>query len=275
MTAAPRIFCIPATAAPIVAVLRRGPSRWYHVGRWNVETWKYEPGAWFKGRLFPQKCDLSPDGRWLAYSAQKTSARWPAKSIYEGISRLPWLHALAAWEAGTTYTRGIRFEIGAMSSDLGPPDVGDATPCLQRYGLRVNRAFQFAVERRRGWSETAESPPRDPKDLWDEWRNVRMSKPQPGGSALLEVEGSYAAFRDSHDQRDPPCYSIVQDGDVEILEMAQWADWTMSGILLLATREGRLQAQEWKSGTRRIVFEYDLATLEPDPSPAPEWALDW
>jgi hypothetical protein len=31
----PRIFCIPASRAAIVAVLRRGPTAWYHVGRWD------------------------------------------------------------------------------------------------------------------------------------------------------------------------------------------------------------------------------------------------
>lgn len=133
MLPAPRIFCIPATAAPIVAVLRRGPSRWVHVGRWNIATWTYEPGAWFRGRLFPQKCDLSPDGRWLACVAQKTSARWPAGTVYEAISRLPWLHALAAWEAGTTYTRGMHFDGEAGVCSPGKPDVGDVAPCLARY----------------------------------------------------------------------------------------------------------------------------------------------
>lgn len=274
-TAAPRLFCIPATASPIVAVLRRGPSQWYHVGSWNVEEWTYEPGAWFKGRLFPQKCDLSPDGRWLAYSAQKPSARWPAKTIYEGISRLPWLHALAAWEAGSTYTRGIRFDGEAGTSDLGAPDVGDATACLQRFGLRVIRAQQFAVERRRGWVETEDTPPRDPQDMWDEKRTVRMSKSQPSGSAILEVEGSYAAFRDNPQIRDPACYSVVERGEIQVLEGAQWADWAASGVLLSVTLAGTLEAQEWRNGPKGKIFERDLAALQPAPAAPPAWALEW
>jgi len=272
---APRIFCIPATAAPIVAVLRRGPSPWYHVGRWNVEEWTYEPGAWLRGRLFPQKCDVSPDGRWLAYSAQKHSARWPAGTIYEAISRLPWLHALAAWEAGSTYTRGFRFDAETMTSDLGPPDVGDVTPCLERYGLRINRAHQFAVERRRGWTETEDSASRHPGDLWDEKRRVRMSKPQPSGFAVLEVEGSYAAFRDNPGLREPPCYGVVEEGDVSPLEEAQWADWSASGVLLVATLAGRLEAHEWGGGAKSKIFEEDLAALTPAPEAAPQWASEW
>lgn len=272
---APRIFCIPATASPILAVLSRGPSRWYHVGLWNVEAWTYEPGAWFKGRLFPQKCDLSPDGRWLAYSAHQPAARWPAGTIYEAISRLPWLHALAAWEAGTTYTRGIRFDAEATTSDLGAPDIGDATACLRQYGLRLNRARQFAVERRRGWVETEDSGSRDPKDIWDEKRTVRMSKVQPTGSAILQVEGAYAAFRENPDARTPASYSIVEQGEIEVLDGIQWADWTATGILLTATIQGSLEAHEWTDGVTRKVYEHDLAGLQPVPALPPEWALEW
>ena len=61
----PRLFGIPAARAPIVAVLRRGPSDWSHVGRWDVARGLYEPGAWIRSNLYPQRCDLSPDGRLL------------------------------------------------------------------------------------------------------------------------------------------------------------------------------------------------------------------
>ena len=64
---APRIFGIPATEAPVVALIRRGPSDWCHVGRWDVETMDFQPGSWLRGTIYPQRCDLSPDGRWLCY----------------------------------------------------------------------------------------------------------------------------------------------------------------------------------------------------------------
>ena len=63
----PRIFCIPALKAPIIAVIRRGPSAWCHLGKWDVDRLAYEPGGWIKANLYPQRCDLSPDGRWFCY----------------------------------------------------------------------------------------------------------------------------------------------------------------------------------------------------------------
>ena len=79
---APRIFGIPATDAPVVAVIRRGPSDWCHVGRWDVEAMDFQPGSWLRGTIYPQRCDLSPDGRWLCYFTLKAGARWSAGATY-------------------------------------------------------------------------------------------------------------------------------------------------------------------------------------------------
>jgi hypothetical protein len=49
---APRIYCIPATRAPVAAVLARGPSDWVRLGRWDVEHDEYEHGAWLAGTVF-------------------------------------------------------------------------------------------------------------------------------------------------------------------------------------------------------------------------------
>lgn len=274
MTTRPRIFCIPATRAPIVAVLRRGPSDWCLVGRWHLEPPRFEAGAWFRGTLYPQKCDLSPDGRWLAYSAMKHPADWEAGNIYEAISRLPWLHALAAWGAGTTYTRGIHFTDEAGTSSLGAPDVGDAAPCLARFGLAPNRAWQFAVERRRGWREAPDSEPRRPNDMWDEQRSARMLKAQPQGDAELRVEGSWGAFRDSPQMREGVRYTLVLDGHNRALD-AQWADWDANGRLLVATFAGRLQIRVPEGDDVVPAFDADLAALTPDPQTPPAWAREW
>lgn len=271
----PRIFCIPATRAPVVAVLCRGPTEWYHVGRWDLAALRYEAGAWIRATLYPQKCDLSPDGRWLLYSALDYRSDWAAGSIYEAVSRLPWVHALAAWEAGTTYTRGARFVEEPGHDDLGEPEVGDASPLLRRYGVRLNRAEQFAVERRRGWEETADSEPRSPGDAWDEHRRVRLRKSRPGGGGALEVEGTWAAFRSSPEVRTPAQYTLIRnDGEAELLDV-QWADWDAGGRLLVATTSGVLEVRERAAGRATTVFRHNLSALTPDPRPTPGWARAW
>jgi hypothetical protein len=275
--APPRLFGIPALRAPIVAVLRRGPTDWCHVGRWDLEELRYEPGAWFRGTVYPQKCDLSPDGRWLAYSALKPNADWEAGEIYSAISRLPWMTALAAWEAGTTYTRGIHFDDRAGRSEPGRPDVGDAAECVARYGLAYYRPVQFAVERRRGWVETADTEPRRDDDLWDQRRQVRMEKCRPGfeDGPRLVVEGSYAGFRTLRDFFDPPGYSVEWEDDLVPLDGVQWADWDASGRLLIATTGGALEVRLLRDRHMEAVFRHDLADLAPASVPGPAWAREW
>lgn len=258
-------------------MLRRGPTDWFHVGRWLTSRPAYEPGAWFHGRLFPQKCDLSPDGRWLAYSAMKQGAEWAAGTIYEAVSRLPWLTALAAWEAGTTYTRGVHFEAVAGRCELGEPDVGDAGPIVRRYGIGLNRPEQFSVERRRGWTESPANPTRAAGGLWDERRTVEMRKVRPTATdgTTLHVIGSYAGFREMPSYHDPAAYFLSRGDDLVALDDVQWADWDAAGRLLVASTSGRLQIREVSGLDARVVFEEDLSAVTPDPQPPPSWAAEW
>src|SRR5438093_1236460 len=191
----PRIFCITAPETQVAAVIRRGPSEWSSLGLWDYAHDRYQHGGWLHGVIYPQRCDLSPDGRWFCFFTLKKYADWPAGNAYVAISRLPWLTALAAWGLGSTWTRGAHFVSDRSVWEWGDPDVGDAGPCRERFGLAYVRPASYAVERRRGWSETADTPPRREDDMWDERRQITMEKPSPDGSALLLATGRYAAHR--------------------------------------------------------------------------------
>ncbi|CAK6694314.1 hypothetical protein BBFGKLBO_01618 [Synechococcus sp. CBW1107] len=164
----PRIYCIPATEAPVIAVFRRGPSNWSHVGRWDLAERRYEPGAWFRGRIFPRRSDLSPDGRFLSYFAHKPSAIWEYGETYVAVSKLPWLTALAALRTCGTWTRGFYFTEDQDNQILQ----GRQLPIP--YGLAPIPVVQFANERRRGWTETEDSPRRAQDDAGDHPRNARI-----------------------------------------------------------------------------------------------------
>jgi hypothetical protein len=71
------------------------------------------------GTLYPQRCDLSPDGRYLCYFALKGDSTWELGATYIAISRLPWLTALVAWRTSGTWTRGAHFVTDAGRCDLG------------------------------------------------------------------------------------------------------------------------------------------------------------
>ena len=107
---APRLFVVMAAEAPVAVVIRRGPASWAHLTLWSTDDDAFTEGAWFRGRIFADKCDLSPDGHLFVYAAFKGSRLETSfTDSWTAVSRPPWLHALALWPMGTTYGGGGRF----------------------------------------------------------------------------------------------------------------------------------------------------------------------
>mgnify|MGYP007059409017 CR=1 FL=1 len=105
-----RLFVIVARAAPVAIVLRRGPTQWYHLIHWQTRKDAFTHGAWIKGRIYEERCDLSPDGRLFIYFVHQSSRSGTSLThAWTAISRAPWLQALALWPQGTTYGGGGRF----------------------------------------------------------------------------------------------------------------------------------------------------------------------
>ncbi len=271
----PRLYCIPDLSVRVAAVLERRPKKWWRVGRWDLISGAYTPGAWFRGSLYPQRCDLSPGGRWFLYFALKSGSDWPAGETYTAVSRLPWLRALAAWREMGTWSRGAQFAHPGQW-EVGEPTVGDAARLRALSGVQWTEPAQFAVERRRGWIESADTPPRDPNDIWDERRTVVMEKARPGvGRELtLSVRGRFEAFRESPDSHPPSPvpYRLHSKRQVKELPGVQWADWTATGHLATATATA-LRIQDIERS--RTLCEVALPQDEPQRCAAPDWASEW
>jgi len=106
----PTLFVIFAREAYEAVILRRGPSAWYHVVRWNTQSDTFTPGAWLRGRIYAEKSDISPDGELLlCFMHQGRKLGTGYKDSWNAISRSPWLHALWLLPQGTTYGGGGRF----------------------------------------------------------------------------------------------------------------------------------------------------------------------
>jgi hypothetical protein len=174
----------------------------------------------------------------------------------------------------------VHFVENTRTWEVGPPDVGDVASVRAKYGLEVTRPAAFAVERRRGWEETADSPQRQSGDMWDERRahDLRMQKARPGsgGATCLVVSGYYAAFR-SAPPGEPRAvrYEITEQHRAVPLGDVQWADWAADGRLLVATTGGRLQIRDYSPAGLVVRSEADLAHLRPNPQPPPADAYRW
>lgn len=284
-SSAPRIFGLHAQNANRVVLIKRGPAQWTQVLLWETAINQIQEGAWIHGRLFPQRCDVSADGRWLCSMIYKGNNKGPLTDSYVVISKVPWLTALVGWGYGTTYARGFHFVADRSVWKVGEPDLGSHEQAQRRFGLDFNRSEQFSVEKRTGWSETAQTETRAEKDVWDEKRKVVMAKAQTNAksskqnSFVLQVEGKSAAFRGMprNDQTDWNIkYTLSCNGNSQTLD-AQWADWSHDGHLLLATNSGLIQKIAIEEGNAwKVVFSQDLSLLnKPKPQPAPNSAKTW
>jgi len=99
-----RLHLLPAKSAPYTVVLRRKPTDWFHVLRWNTDTDEIENGAWFHGTLYPTRTDLSFDGRFLVLLSMEKGAS------FNRISHPPLLTPIYESEADGTYRGGGYWE---------------------------------------------------------------------------------------------------------------------------------------------------------------------
>ncbi len=92
-----RLHVILAREGSKAVVFRRGPSDKVAVVGWDRKDDTFALGQWLKGRLYPYRCDLSPDGGHLIYFAAKYGRCNPVeKRIEEEL--LNRFHVQATWQ---------------------------------------------------------------------------------------------------------------------------------------------------------------------------------
>ncbi|MBS1827796.1 MAG: hypothetical protein JST93_20975 [Acidobacteria bacterium] len=252
------LYVIPAREADTALVFRRGPSSWWRLLEWSLNPPQLIPGAWFRGSLYPRRCDLSPNGRLLGYFALKAGRPgWPM--TYFAVSKVPWLEALAAWKTAGTWTGGCHFAAnGALDIQACIEDhpFHGAYPYPVRYQpLSLDwKARVVANEAKRGWLATP-----DPAIL---------RRPQPNGdSTLMLINRGEGAL--------PDYFLESPTGELTALHDATWCDWDRRGRLLLATHPRTLTIAACSNGKLRPTWSAGLTPLRPDPQPAPPWASHW
>src|ERR1700710_2468830 len=119
MTPAPpaRIHLLPAKGVPVVIVIRRKPSKVFHVIRWGTATDTLEYGSWFRGKLFPMRCDVSFDGQWMVYHAMGATGK-----TWNGVCRPPRLKTMleaenqGTWFGGGYWTNARTLRLNAWET---------------------------------------------------------------------------------------------------------------------------------------------------------------
>lgn len=97
-----RIHLLPAKSAPIVCIIRRKPSKRFHVITWNTSTDQITHGGWIRGKVYVLRSDISFDGQWMVFLVMGA-----AGTTWNGICKLPWLNTPFEYPCqGTQYGGG-------------------------------------------------------------------------------------------------------------------------------------------------------------------------
>jgi hypothetical protein len=104
-----RLHVILAREAPLAVVFRRGPAKQVCTLLWDRRTDEFSLGQWLRGRIYEDRCDLSPDGRYLIYFAYDGRSHREHGPAWTAVSRAPWLRALALYSKGSCWGGGGYF----------------------------------------------------------------------------------------------------------------------------------------------------------------------
>jgi hypothetical protein len=104
-----RLHVILAREAPLAVILRRGPAKQVCTILWHRRTDEFTLGQWLKGRIYEDRCDLSPDGRYFIYFAYDGRPHREHGPSWTAVSRAPWLKAIALYAKGDTWGGGGYF----------------------------------------------------------------------------------------------------------------------------------------------------------------------
>jgi hypothetical protein len=285
-----RLYLILASEAPVGVIFRRGPSNKVQIIRWNTADDTFEPGHWFKGRIYERRSDLTPDGTKLVYFASKQQLYAKKEKIGEdffanwtAISKPPYLTALALWPAGETYHGGGLF---ADNQTLHLNHFYCREPFKD---IPVPKQLKVKIT---GSLEVLEDGIMDQRMKRDGWRFVQNATgshwtgqgrvyDQPVILRKWSHNGKYALI-----YRHLGSSSVGEDGWYKVeyglwhdetktelpVTGAIWADWDQKGRLVFA-REGKIFAASRPDFKERELADFNDNQFKP--FPPPEWATHW
>ena len=153
MTPAPHRACyvLMRPGSPTALVIRQGPSRTFCTISWNLARDHFEVGQWVKHKLYPERGDISPDGKWHIYFALNGEWSSETKGSWTGLAKAPYVKCIKMWPQGDTWGGGgLLYRTGDVPRAYGnvPP-----TPPLPPQ-FRFVRGTRTERLQRDGWTRT-------------------------------------------------------------------------------------------------------------------------
>lgn len=253
----PSIRFFLAREAPVGVLLRRGPSKLVQCLLWNLETDEVTGGQWLSGRLYEERCDLSPDGRLFIYFASNYNPREEgAPYTWTAISRPPYLTALAFWDKPYNYHGGGHFESNrsALINNLADHKYSDKLPAPKIQVGSIYLSLEDMEERRM---------------VRDGWVRERQYMSRTMIKSVGNITVTEALF--IRKQQDMRRYTASIGGQPLDVQDAKQVDIDIPRSRIVYTVGGKLLAFDGTSV--KEIADLEANTFEP--VPPPDWAKEW
>lgn len=258
-----------ARSAPVAVLLRRGPSDWVRMIRWDLRDDSFEPGQWFHGAIATEQCDLSEDGELFLYLARREGRRYWSEDYgpqWTAVSRPPYFTALALWPHSSVIGGGLFIAPRRVRLNIAKPreQLTDANLPLQ---VESSGEFFTGIEAflRKGWQAPDLHPGMTSSYHWH--TQTRLTKQQ---DELMLVWQKHQAPR--YQWRNH--FTLWRNGEPTALGDADFVDFDSSGRLLMG-RKGQvlvcprpIESLEWTQLA-------DFSGEHPEPIQPTEMAMTW
>jgi hypothetical protein len=254
-----RLSVLLARASDKAVVFRRGPSKQVLLIRWDRENDSFYLGQWFRGRIYENRCDLSPDGERLLYFAASYK---PPHFSWTAISRPPFLTALALWPKGDCWGGGGEFVTKThvhlnhrdgemrLAESFALPKNMTIQPFGKHSGWGEDSPIHEARLSRDGWNLTSEGRAvqhSHSAPLWYSFFPPQIwSKPNPLTRELVLHSSLLGITMREGPWRVMSHAVTLNDKTAADIGKSDWADWDRNGDLIYGLG-GRLCRRKLKA----------------------------
>ncbi len=283
------LFVLLAREAPVGVIFRRGPREWTQMILWDTKKDIFTPGQWFKGRLYPHRSGLSPNGKLLIYFAAKYHRpNNPPDSyqIWTAISKPPYFTALLIESDFDTYAGGGIFidDHTILYNNVSPSDgvwdrLNPGLTVISKSGFFSPTALYYHHLWSNGWQWTEQPPHADSEStvqsLFGE-ANLPASIFQRGinGVKWYKEISQYRLNYTYNFKKVSYELNHRKKGYSEALNNVEWADFDYGGRLIFA-RQGRLFTGTLNHQGFALKEIADFNANKFYPLEAPDWAKKW
>ena len=274
-------FVLLARNAPVGVLMRRGPSKWWHLTLWDTRQDRFTSGQWFRGSMYPRKCDLAPDGQLFSYFGGKfrSSERQRGYDFtWVAVSRPPYFTALALWPVGDTWGGHTMFlddgsfHAGALKDHHPDHPPGPLRVVPHSY-LKLDDPFLMSSP----WARTGWNPIHLPCHV------KKTSYFDPHLAAWRKTVGRLCLERamdpgeDLFPSRWRSRYTVYKRDERTNLAAfeAHWADFDQRGRLVAAAGGSILEGEVHRHHGLRWRQLAAFQDEKPQRMEAPEWARRW